>query len=165
MTTRTGRTMLTSSDPRYKGGLKPGALTWSTDGQPHSEVFADLTEAERAAGQNFVVRLPSLMMVGHVDYVRIVRMRPLSPVQTELYVEWLFPPAAIAAPGFNPAASVDFQCPLQSNRTRPTELRELVSRAKLRACSMGTFEMTRMLRTSFLAATAIPGSATTFSIR
>jgi Rieske 2Fe-2S family protein len=97
-----------SSDPRYKGGLKPGALTWSTDGQPHSEVFADLTEAERAAGQNFVVRLPSLMMVGHVDYVRIVRMRPLSPVQTELYVEWLFPPAAIAAPGFNPAASVDF---------------------------------------------------------
>jgi Rieske 2Fe-2S family protein len=29
-------------------------------------------------------------------------------VQTELYVEWLFPPAAIAAPGFNPAASVDF---------------------------------------------------------
>jgi Rieske 2Fe-2S family protein len=48
------------------------------------------------------------MMVGHVDYVRIVRMRPLSVTQTELYVEWLFPPAAIAAPGFSPAAAVDF---------------------------------------------------------
>jgi Rieske 2Fe-2S family protein len=97
-----------SSDPRYKGGLKQGALTWSMDGQPHSEVFAELTGAERAAGQNFVVRLPSLMMVGHIDYVRIVRMRPLSPVQTELYVEWLFPPAAIATPGFSPAPAVDF---------------------------------------------------------
>jgi Rieske 2Fe-2S family protein len=97
-----------SSDPRYKGGLKAGAVTWSMDGQPHSETFAGLSEAERAAGQNFVVRLPSLMMVGHVDYVRIVRMRPLSAVQTELYVEWLFPPAAIAAPGFSPAAAVDF---------------------------------------------------------
>lgn len=97
-----------SSDPRYKGGLKPGAVTWSMDGQPHSETFAELSEAERAAGQNFVVKLPSLMMVGHVDYVRIVRMRPLSVTQTELYVEWLFPPAAIAAPGFSPAAAVDF---------------------------------------------------------
>jgi len=97
-----------SSDPRYKGGLKPGAVTWSMDGQPHSETFAELSEAERAAGQNFVVKLPSLMMVGHVDYVRIVRMRPLSVTQTELYVEWLFPPAAIATPGFSPAAAVDF---------------------------------------------------------
>jgi Rieske 2Fe-2S family protein len=97
-----------SSDPRYKGGLKSGAVTWSMDGQPHSETFAELTEAERAAGQNFVVKLPALMMVGHVDYVRIVRMRPLSPTQTELFVEWLFPPAAIAAPGFNPAPAVDF---------------------------------------------------------
>jgi Rieske 2Fe-2S family protein len=97
-----------SRDPKYKGGLKAGALTWSMDGQPHSEVFAELTDAERAAGQNFVVKLPALMMVGHIDYVRIVRMRPLGPTRTELYVEWLFPPAAIAAAGFSAAPVVDF---------------------------------------------------------
>ncbi len=97
-----------SSDPKYKGGLKPGAVSWSMDGQAHAPQFENLNEAERRAGHNFVIKLPSMMMVGHVDYVRILRMRPLSPTKTELYVEWLFLPSAMAAPEFDITPIVDF---------------------------------------------------------
>ncbi|TIO72008.1 MAG: aromatic ring-hydroxylating dioxygenase subunit alpha, partial [Mesorhizobium sp.] len=35
-------------------------------------------------------------VVGHVDYVRTVRLAPLGPEQTELTAEWLFAPDAVA---------------------------------------------------------------------
>jgi Rieske 2Fe-2S family protein len=38
-----------------------------------------LTEAERKAGYLFVTGLPSLYVVAHVDYVRVVRLRPVGP--------------------------------------------------------------------------------------
>ncbi len=96
------------NDPAYKGGLRAGALTWTSDGQPHGPVFAQLTEAERAAGQTYVIKLPAMMMAGHIDYVRVIRMRPLGPKRTELHVEWLFSPEAIAADGFDPTPAIDF---------------------------------------------------------
>ena len=58
-----------------------------------------------------------------------------------------------------------FQCRRQRIRARPTELREFVSSAKLLAISIGILETTRRLRTSFFEAMAIPGKATTSSMR
>ena len=43
-----------------------------------------------------------MFIVGHVDYVRTVRLVPLGPEQTELTAEWLFPPEALA-----PGADID----------------------------------------------------------
>lgn len=84
--------------PEFSGGLRAGAETWSRDGQAHGPVFAGLTPAERAAGQTYATSLPSMFIVGHVDYVRTVRLVPLGPEQTELTAEWLFSPEALAAP-------------------------------------------------------------------
>ena len=97
-----------SHDPKFKGGLKQGAFTWTMDGQPHSKPFQDLTDAEHNAGQTYVIKLPAMMMAGHIDYVRVIRMRPLGLKKTELYVEWLFPPEAIAEAGFDPSPAVQF---------------------------------------------------------
>ena len=53
-------------------------------GRPrHGPVFQGLTEAERAAGQTYAAHLPSMFIVGHVDYVRTVRLVPLGPEQTK----------------------------------------------------------------------------------
>ncbi|WP_245418574.1 aromatic ring-hydroxylating dioxygenase subunit alpha [Mesorhizobium sp. WSM3864] len=82
--------------PEFSGGLRAGAETWSRDGRVHGPVFADLTPAERAAGQTYATSLPSMFIVGHVDYVRTVRLTPLGPEQTELTAEWLFAPDALA---------------------------------------------------------------------
>ncbi|CCV07607.1 putative dioxygenase [Mesorhizobium metallidurans STM 2683] len=84
--------------PEFSGGLRAGAETWSSDGQAHGPVFADLTPAERAAGQTYATSLPSMFIVGHVDYVRTVRLVPLGPEQTELTAEWLFSSEALEAP-------------------------------------------------------------------
>lgn len=39
-----------------------------------------------------------MFIVGHVDYMRTVRLLPLGPEQTELVAEWLFTPEALEAP-------------------------------------------------------------------
>ncbi|PAP94590.1 hypothetical protein CIT31_10440 [Mesorhizobium wenxiniae] len=64
-------------------------------------VFPDLTSAERSAGQTYATSLPSMFIVGHVDYVRTVRLVPLGSEQTELTAEWLFSSEALADPTAN----------------------------------------------------------------
>ncbi|SFU04295.1 aromatic ring-hydroxylating dioxygenase subunit alpha [Mesorhizobium sp. YR577] len=85
--------------PEYSGGLRAGAETWSEDGRVHGPAFPKLTEAERRAGQTYAAHLPSMFVVGHVDYVRTVRLVPLGPEQTELVAEWLFLPEALTSGG------------------------------------------------------------------
>jgi glycine betaine catabolism A len=89
--------------PEFSGGLRAGAETWSRDGRVHGPVFSDLTSAERTAGQTYATNLPSMFIVGHIDYVRTVRLVPLGPEQTELTAEWLFSPEALA----DPTADID----------------------------------------------------------
>jgi Rieske 2Fe-2S family protein len=84
--------------PEFSGGLRAGAETWSRDGRVHGPVFSELTPVEHAAGQTYATGLPSMFIVGHVDYVRTVRLVPLGPEQTELTAEWLFSPEALTAP-------------------------------------------------------------------
>ena len=76
----------------------PARETWSRDGRALSHTFAGLSERERAAGQSYAMNLPSMFIVGHVDYVRTVRLVPLGPERTELTAEWLFLPEALAEP-------------------------------------------------------------------
>lgn len=83
--------------PEFSGGLRPGAETWSADGQAHGPFLPGLTAAEKAAGQTYAMHLPSMFVVGHVDYVRSVRLRPVGPEETELTAEWLFLPEQLAS--------------------------------------------------------------------
>jgi Rieske 2Fe-2S family protein len=97
-----------TDDPKFKGGLRVGAETWSVNGLAHPNRFPDLTDAERRVGATFATSLPSVFIVAHVDYVRAVRVRPLGPELTELSAEWLFPPETLADPDFDLANVVDF---------------------------------------------------------
>lgn len=82
-------------DPAWRGGLREGARTWSTDGTSLGHEFADLSAEERRIGYHFVTHLPSHYLVAHVDYVRSSRLLPLGPEETEIEVEWLFPRATL----------------------------------------------------------------------
>ena len=88
--------------------LKPGAASWTLTGAPCGPVFGDLTEAERLAGHTFVTLWPSAYVVAHVDYVRAVRLIPLSPTRTRLIAEWYFPQGTLAQPGFDAAEVAEF---------------------------------------------------------
>jgi glycine betaine catabolism A len=95
-------------DPKYKGGLRTGAATWSSDGRVTGAEFPDLAPEDRYAGHLYMTSVPSIFIVGHVDYVRVVRLRPLGPEQTELRVEYLFSPQTLANPKFDMRNIVDF---------------------------------------------------------
>ena len=96
------------ADPKYKGGLRSGAATWSLDGRTTGKPFPGLSDADRQAGHVYMTSLPSVFLVGHVDYVRVVRLLPLGPEKTELRVEYLFSPETLADPGFDLRNVVDF---------------------------------------------------------
>lgn len=88
--------------------LKPGADTWTLTGKPCGPVFPTLDETERQAGYTFVTLWPSLYVVAHVDYVRAVRLEPMSPERTRLIAEWYFSGETLAQPGFDAAEVAGF---------------------------------------------------------
>lgn len=90
-----------NDSPEFSGALRAGAETWSQDGRAHGPKFPNLNAAEQAAGQTYATHLPSVFVVGHVDYVRTVSLRPIGPEETELTAEWLFTPEALASEGLD----------------------------------------------------------------
>ncbi len=69
--------------------------------------------------------LPSVFLVGHIDYVRVVRLRPLGPEQTELRVEYLFSPETLADPAFDMRNVVDFTNLVMTEDAEVCELNQL----------------------------------------
>lgn len=88
--------------------LRSGAESWTPSGEPCGPVFPGLTAAERQAGYSFVTLWPSAYVVAHVDYVRSVRIIPLSPERTKLSAAWHFPTETLAQPGFDAGAVASF---------------------------------------------------------
>lgn len=95
-------------DVAPQSNLRPGARTWSRDGQPIGPVFNGLREDELRVGYSFVTLWPSVYVVAHLDYVRSVRIVPLGPERTKLIAEWHFAPETLAQPGFDAAGVADF---------------------------------------------------------
>jgi len=116
-------------DPRYKGGLRRGAETWSSDGRASAPPFPNLSAEDRRLGHVYLTALPSVFIVGHVDYVRVVRVLPLAPECTELSVEYLFAPETLADPAFDPAGIVAFTARVMSEDGDVCELNQMGLRA------------------------------------
>ena len=95
-------------DPRFKGGLRRGAASWSMDGRASAAEFPDLSVEDRKLGHVYMTGLPSMFIVGHVDYVRIVSLLPLGPETTGMRIEYLFRPETLKDPGFDLKNLVDF---------------------------------------------------------
>jgi len=88
--------------------LRAGAATWSQDGRPLGPGFAGISAQDRLMAHLYITSLPSVFIVGHPDYVRVVRLRPLGPEQTEMRVEYLFAPETLADPTVDIRNAIDF---------------------------------------------------------
>jgi len=117
-------------DPKFKGGLRSGAATWSLDGKTTGVPFPGLSDADRKAGYVYMTGLPSVFLVGHVDYVRVVRLLPLGPELTEMRVEYLFSPQTLADPQFDLRNVVDFTNRVMTEDAQVCELNQLGLRAR-----------------------------------
>ncbi len=95
-------------DPKYRGGLRAGAETWSKDGSAQGRVMPELSRTDVARGQLYAVALPSAYIGCYADHARIVRLLPLGPECIELTVEWLFPRETLNDANYDPANVIDF---------------------------------------------------------
>ena len=95
-------------DPKYAGGLRRGAESWSTDGRAVGIPFPKLTAEDRSLGHLYVTSLPSMFLVAHADYVRVVRLRPLAPERTELTIEFLCLAQTLSERGGDLARAIEF---------------------------------------------------------
>jgi Rieske 2Fe-2S family protein len=123
-------------DPKFKGGLRSGAATWSLDGKTTGVPFPGLSDADRKAGYVYMTGLPSVFLVGHVDYVRVVRLLPLGPELTELRVEYLFSPQTLTDPQFDLRNVVDFTNRVMTEDAQVCELNQLGLRARPHICGV-----------------------------
>jgi len=112
-------------DPRFKGGLRRGASSWSSDGQLTGQPFANLSQEDRSLGAVYLTQVPSVFIVAHADYVRVVRLRPMGPEHTELRVEYLFSPESLASPGFDMDNVVEFTNIVMSEDAAVCELNQM----------------------------------------
>ena len=95
-------------NPRYAGGLRPGAESWTSDGKPVGVPFPNLTAEERKAGHVYLTSLPSMFLAAHVDYVRVVRLLPLGPERTAMSIEFLILPETLADPARDLSRAIEF---------------------------------------------------------
>jgi Rieske 2Fe-2S family protein len=91
--------------------------------------FPNLSDEDRRQGAVYLTQLPSLFLVGHADYVRVVRLKPLAPELTEMRVEYLFSRESLADPQFNLRNVVDFTDTVMTEDAQVCELNQMGLRA------------------------------------
>jgi len=116
-------------DPKYGGGLRTGAESWSMDGKPVGVPFPRVGPEDRKAGHVYLTCVPSMFIVAHVDYVRVVRLRPLGPERTEMSIEFLFLPETLADPKRDLMNAVEFTNIVMSEDAEICELNQRGLRA------------------------------------
>ena len=116
-------------DPKYGGGLRTGAESWSLDGKPVGVPFPRVSPEDRKAGHVYLTSVPSMFIVAHVDYVRVVRLLPLGPERTEMSIEFLFLPETLVDPKRDLMNVVEFTNIVMSEDAEICELNQRGLRA------------------------------------
>ena len=87
--------------------LNEGVASMTADGRTNRPIFAGLN-AEQSRHVYYYVLLPNMLMSFHPDYVLTHRLTPIAPDRTRIVCEWLFEPATMARPDFDPRDAVEF---------------------------------------------------------
>jgi phenylpropionate dioxygenase-like ring-hydroxylating dioxygenase large terminal subunit len=87
--------------------LREGVETLSLDGRSGRACLPGL-RAPHTREVHYYALLPNLLLNLHPDYMLTLTLWPRGADRTEVVAEWSFHPDAIAAPGFDPASSIEF---------------------------------------------------------
>ncbi len=98
-----------SREPKYRGGLREGAETFSRDGSAQGYARTNgLSADDLARGVTYAGVLPSVYIGMHTDHARIVQILPLGPESILMKIEWLFQKEALADPTYDISNITDF---------------------------------------------------------
>jgi Rieske 2Fe-2S family protein len=84
------------------------AETMSVDGAAHGRPPLPGIDEDNARRVYYFVVWPNLLLSLHPDYVMTHQVWPLGAERSRVVCEWLFDPAVMAAPDFDPSDAVDF---------------------------------------------------------
>ncbi|NQV46279.1 MAG: aromatic ring-hydroxylating dioxygenase subunit alpha [Rhodospirillaceae bacterium] len=113
-----------SDDPKFRGGLAKGVETWSMDGSAQNHVIESLNDEDLSRGYSYGVSMPSVFIGAYADHVRIVRLLPIGPEQTELVAEWLFEKDTLNAADYDMSNVVDFAKLVMGQDSAASELNQ-----------------------------------------
>ena len=94
------------------------------DGRPVGVLFPGVTTEDRKAGHIYLTSTPSVFVVAHIDYVRVVRLLPLGPERTDMSIEFLFLPETLADPRRDLTRAVEFTNIVMSEDAAVCELNQ-----------------------------------------
>jgi Rieske 2Fe-2S family protein len=86
---------------------RDGAFTFTKNGTTTRPPFAGLSEEEKVRHKGELV-YPNLFLSLSPDHVAAFRLTPEAPDRTRVVCDFLFDPAEMAKPGFDPSDAVDF---------------------------------------------------------
>jgi glycine betaine catabolism A len=86
---------------------REGAVTFTMSGQTTRAPFPGLDEFEKIRHKGELI-YPNLMLSASMDHVTAFMLLPQSPGRTLVVCDFLFHPAEMAKPGFDPSDAVDF---------------------------------------------------------
>ncbi|HEY2554557.1 MAG TPA: aromatic ring-hydroxylating dioxygenase subunit alpha [Candidatus Cybelea sp.] len=86
---------------------REGAWTFTATGTTERAPFAGLDEDERTRHKGELI-YPNFMLSLSADHVAAFALFPCGPAKTTIVCDFLFDPAEMAKPGFDPSDAVDF---------------------------------------------------------
>ena len=113
-----------SSDPKYSGGLRKGAETWSEDGSAQGRIIKSLSDEEILKGHVYASAWPSMFIGGYADHVRIVKILPKDSEKVELSAEWLFELETLQDKNYNKENVISFACKVMEQDGKACELNQ-----------------------------------------
>lgn len=87
--------------------FRDGAVTFTLTGTTRRPFLSGLSEEEKKRYNGELV-LPTLFLNLFPDYVHTRTLWPLAPGRTRIVSEWMFEPATMARPDFDPGDAVEF---------------------------------------------------------
>ena len=113
------------SDPKYSGGLKKGAETWSDDGSAQGRIIGTLSQDEILKGHVYASAWPSVFIGGYADHVRIVKINPIEPEKIKISAEWLFENETLKDKNYNKDNVISFACRVMEQDGKACELNQI----------------------------------------
>jgi Rieske 2Fe-2S family protein len=114
-----------SAEPKYTGGLKTGAETWSMNGSAQGHLIESIAgHTDLAKGQSYSSTFPSMYIGIFGDHVRMARLLPIDSETTELSVEWLFEPSALEDQAYKKELVTEFEILVMEQDAAISELNQ-----------------------------------------
>ena len=115
---------INEKDPKFQGGLKNGAETWSMDGSAQGHKTKYLEDQKDFPGYIYMTTWPSMFLAIFTDHIRTVRILPLGNETTEVTAEWLFTSKTINDKKYKMKSVVDFSVTVMEQDGEACELNQ-----------------------------------------